>query len=301
MKYLYLLYFAFAIVACFDNAIVASASCQQLMSAADCAVGTLSGVQLECSWCIKASETRKRDANGDVEEIGKCVNIKEQSIYKGNKYSCTVFDADVETDVGNCKSGDSCGNGFSCHTSTTAPVNIQSNNVYIVSKQCINRDMECINKNSKLFKQNCKWGHAREPMYWCPTEKDNVQRKIGQGFCVCASSEQNALSMLRSSTKEYKIKGESRLCKVKEARARADLAKDELEATKVGLKVNLDKQSSRTCLRNQKFQYATKVLNRLYNSKDNNKQDGTDMCWLRDQWSDAKGSRPKSSKSSSIF
>ena len=151
MKYLYLLYFAFAIVACFDNAIVASASCQQLMSAADCAVGTLSGVQLECSWCIKASETRKRDANGDVEEIGKCVNIKEQSIYKGNKYTCTVFDAHVETDVGNCKSGDSCGNGFSCHTSTTAPVNIQSNNVYIVSKQCINRDMECINKNSKLL------------------------------------------------------------------------------------------------------------------------------------------------------
>ena len=103
MKYMYLLYFAFAIVACFDNAIVASASCQQLMSAADCAVGTLSGVQLECSWCIKASETRKRDANGDVEEIGKCVNIKEQSIYKGNKYTCTVFDAHVVVFIETCK------------------------------------------------------------------------------------------------------------------------------------------------------------------------------------------------------
>ena len=87
-------------------------------------------------------------------KIGILGDIGSGKSYVAKQFGCPVFDADVETDVGNCKGGNSCGNGFSCHTSTTAPLNIQSKNVYIVSKQCINRDMECINKNSKVFKQN---------------------------------------------------------------------------------------------------------------------------------------------------
>ena len=52
---------------------------------------------------------------------------------------------------------------------------------------------------------------------WCPLSDELKESGNGNGFCVCASSEQNALSMLRSSTKEYQVSGNVNLCRVKEA------------------------------------------------------------------------------------
>ena len=293
MKCLQSLYIILALVLYLSNCMMVSATCRKLVGASDCAVGTLNGVQLSCSWCTKESENRDRDSTGNILESGECVDVGEQNVYEATNYTCTAFDEDVESHVGSCRHGDSCREGYSCHTSVTAPLSIQSNNVYIVSKQCINRQMECINRDSNVFTEHCIWGEKRESMYWCPTKLENRKKMKGEGFCVCASSEQNALSMIRSSSKEYTVKGELRLCKVKESSVPAELANDEIEATKASVKSIVSKQSSRVCLRKQKFQHASKILNVLYDRKDTGSPNNVDMCWMRNQWVDAKGSKTK--------
>lgn len=293
MKSLHSSYIILALVLYLSNCMMVLATCRKLVDASDCAVGTLNGVQLSCSWCTKESENRDRDTTGNIVESGECIDVGEQNIYEATNYTCTAFDVDVDSDVGSCRIGDSCIDGYSCHTSVTAPISIQSNNVYIVSKQCINRKMECINKASNVFTEHCIWGEKREAMYWCPTKLENRKKMKGGGFCVCASSEQNALSMIRSSTKDYTVKGELRLCKVKESSVSGELANDEIEATKASVKSSVSKQSSRVCLRKQKFQHATKILNVLYDGKDTGSPNNIDMCWMRNQWIDAKGSKPK--------
>ena len=70
---------------------------------------------------------------------------------------------------------------------------------------------------------------------------------------------ENKVTVFQKDTKDYTVKGELRLCKVKESSVSGELANDEIEATKASVKSSVSKQSSRVCLRKQKFQHATKL------------------------------------------
>ena len=283
---------------------VSSSTCQSFLKAPDCAVGTSSGEQMECSWCIRESDSSQRDMEGNIKEVGKCVSVGERSVYEASNYTCTIFNEEVLAEAGTCRHGKGCTQGYTCSSSVIAPTTVKSTQVFIVGKQCVNRQMKCNNIASTIFKKYCKWGEKRDTMYWCPLSDELKESGNGNGFCVCASSEQNALSMLRSSTKEYQVSGNVNLCRVKEARVDKEAAYEELEATASSLKSRMAMQQGRKCLKNTKFQYTSATLEILYKNSMPSTQSvshSNSACWLRKQWSLAKNYRSKSIGSSCSY
>ena len=57
-----------------------SLTCQSFLKAPDCAVGTFNGEQVECSWCIRESDSSQRDKEGNIKEVGKCVSAGERPV-----------------------------------------------------------------------------------------------------------------------------------------------------------------------------------------------------------------------------
>ena len=137
---------------------VSSSTCQSFLKAPDCAVGTSSGEQMECSWCIRESDSGQRDMEGNVKEVGKCVSVGERPVYEASNYTCTIFNEEVLAEAGTCRHGKGCTQGYTCSSSVIAPTTVKSTQVFIVGKQCVNRQMKCNNIASTIFKKYCKWG-----------------------------------------------------------------------------------------------------------------------------------------------
>ena len=121
---------------------VSSSTCQSFLKAPDCAVGTSSGEQMEC-FGIRESDSSQRDMEGNIKEVG-CVSVGERSVYEASNYTCTIFNEEVLAEAGTCRHGKGCTQGYTCSSSVIAPTTVKSTQVFIVGKQCVNRQRSAI-------------------------------------------------------------------------------------------------------------------------------------------------------------